>query len=343
MKFHICNYGYAGLIRALADMGHEVLGQHGTADQFNWWQLLINEGKSKEEYDVILRKQIEEHKPDVFVCGKGWHVDKWIFPETTEWIRDRGILTIYWSLDDPDFVPMFRRLKLYRGYRAALTCATESVPDYLSMGFERVETFWPAWDEVCWSYSEVPESEMTCDFLIVGSPYTVTRPTRRDVAVEMALAKMDLSIYGSNAWVKANTESRVERGYESLRPYYRGLWNDWKNLPSLFAHARMNFSNHRHRAFEYLNDRVPMVLGAGGFLFLDRQPGLERHFLDGTDCVYFDGLEDLASKAVFYKGRPELRHNIGQSGRQRILEGHTYRHRAAQLVKLAEEMRCGSC
>lgn len=340
MKFFMSNYAYPGLVRGLADLGHEVLGMHGGPDEFNWWHHLINLGKSNEEYDAILRAQISEHRPDVYLCGKGWHFGKRVNPATIEWIRDQGIATVYWSLDDPDFVGQFRKEGLFRGYRAALTCCEQSQADYRAMGFERVETMWPAWDQENWAYREVPEADMACDFLIVGTPYTFTTPPRRDVAVEIELSGLDLHVYGADSWLQAEP-SHFAAGYPSLRPHYRGVWSDWRGLPGLFAHARMNFANHMHRARGYLNDRVPMVLGAGGFLFLDRQPGLEEAFLDGIDAVYYDSLADLVSKAVFYRGRPELRHAIGESGRQRIMDGHTYRHRAAQLARLAEDL-CGS-
>lgn len=330
MKFHICNYSYPGLVKALADRGHEVLGMTGGPDQFNWWQHLVNEKKTNEEYDRILRAQIEEHRPDVFLCGKGWHMGKMIRPETVEWIRERVGCTVYWSLDDPDFLPTFKKLGMRRGYDVALTCTGACVPEYAAMGMD-AHLFWPAFDRVAREpWPIVPEKEKIADFLIVGTPYTTTNPPRRDVAMAIASTGMDLRLHGTDAWTGS------EFGDTGLWKYYHGHWSDWGKVHHLFASARINFSNHLHHAREYLNDRVPMVLGVAGFLIMDRIPGLGNWFVEDEEVVYYDSLEDLVAKAFYYLKRPEERERIGENARAIVLQHHTYDVRAMQLLDVLE-------
>jgi len=337
MKFLINNYAYPGVIKALAERGHEVLGEHGGPDQFNWWQHLMNEGKSNEEYDQILRSQIEEHRPDVYLCGKGWHFDKMIRPETTEWIHEQVGCTVYWSLDDPDFVPAFRRLGMHRGYDIALTCCGGSIPEYRLMGLES-HLFWPAWDQAARDPVFVNEKDRDCDFLIVGTPYTTTRIQRRDVAAAMAsIVEIDLKLYGGKEWLRAPSPGGIAGGYPSLRPYYHGYWKQWDTVHRLFASARINFANHLHHEHMYLNDRVPMVLGTGGFLLLDRIPGMEEVFKDEQDVVYYDDLQDLVAKALYYLDRPLLRERIALNGQARIRADHTYERRVEQLLAILRE------
>ena len=73
---------------------------------------------------------------------------------------------------------------------------------------------------------------------------------------------------------------------------------------------------------------------AGGFLFLDRQPGLQDWFVDQKHVVYYDDINDLVSKAKYYRDKPELRKEIGDNARQLILDGHTYKHRADFLLEI---------
>ena len=324
------NYSYPGLVQALADRGHEVLGMTGGPDQFNWWQHLMNERKSNNEYDAILRAQILEHRPDVYVCGKGWHFDKHIRPETTEWIRERVGCTMYWCLDDPDFVPEFKKRKMHRGYQVALTCCGASLPEYELLGLD-AHLFWPAWDQVAREpWPEVPEKDKISDFLMVGTPYTTTKPPRRDVARAVTEAGMDLRIHGPDAWTKP------EFGDHALWRSYHGYWTDWRTVHHLFASARINFSNHLHHAREYLNDRVPMVLGVGGFLIMDRIPGLGSWFKEGEEVVYYDDLEDLLAKAFYYLKRPEERARVGAAAREKVLAEHTYERRADYLLSVLD-------
>jgi len=333
MRFLLNNYGYEGIIKALVDRGHEVLGQDGTIDSFNWWQYLMNEKKSNEEYDKILRAQIEEHKPDVYLCGKGWHFDKFIKPETTEWIHERVKCSIYWSLDDPDFLPTFKKLRMQRGYDIALTCCGESIPEYRLLGLE-THLFWPAWDQVAREEIFVNEEDRSAGFLIVGTPYTVTRIQRRNVAVAIMAADIPLTLYGPKEWLKAPVPGGIAGGYPTLEPYYQGYWKRWDTVHHLFASAKINFVNHLHHAHMYLNDRVPMVLGTGGFLLCDRIPGLEQFFHDGEDLVYYDDLEDLLAKTMYYLERPLLRERIALNGQARIRSAHTYERRVEKLLSI---------
>lgn len=331
MKFLINNYAYPGLVKALENEGHEVLGMNGTVDEFNWWQHLINDGKSNDEYDAILRAQIEEHRPDVYLCGKGWHFEKMIKPETVEWIRTKVGCTMYWSLDDPDFVPTFMRQEMWRGYDVVLTCCAGSIKDYESKGLDG-HLMWPAWDQVNWKAVNVPEKDKV-DFVIVGTPYTVTRPPRRDIAAGVIAADLDLEIYGSDAWLRSHPD-HFAAGYPSLKANYKGMFLDWKNVPSLFAKARVNLSNHIREGYLYLNDRVPLVLGTGGFLIVDRIEGLSDVFIEDKHVVYYDDLADLVAKAKFYVEHQEERDRIAKVGQRFVLKHHTYENRAREILAI---------
>jgi len=334
MKILINNYSYRGLTKALTDLGHVVVGHPDGLDQFNWWQHLMNENKPNGLYDAILREQILAERPDVYLCGKGWHYSKFIEPTTTEWIKKHVKATIYWSLDDPDFFDTFRKMEMCKGYDIALTCCGDCIPKYKLLGMDS-HLFWPAWDEVEREPVPVVEEKDKVDFILVGTPYNNLAVPRKEVALGMAELGMSMEIWGPEEWIRENPKG-FAGGHPSLSKFYKGVWKDWRHVHHLFAKARMNFSNHLHRATDYLNDRVPMVLGVGGFLFLDRQPGLPDHFIEGEHVVYFDSLEDLLAKAIYFKRHDEARNAVGVNARKLILERHTYTERAKQLLSILD-------
>jgi len=142
---------------------------------------------------------------------------------------------------------------------------------------------------------------------------------------------MNLWIHGSDAWTKSD-----QGGYSSLWRQYHGYWTDWSKVHELFAGARVNFNSHIKRGRDYLNDRAPMVMGAGGFMIMDRQPGLDGWFVENQEVVYYDSLEDLLAKTMYYLRRPDDRERIGRAAREKVLAEHTYAVRAKQLLEILD-------
>ena len=84
----------------------------------------------------------------------------------------------------------------------------------------------------------------------------------------------------------------------------------------------------------YWSDRIPETIGRGGFLLHPNVPGLEDHFVDGEHLVTWDafdwsGLGTLIETAL---SAPEDRRDITLTGRQHVLEHHTYEVRMCQLI-----------
>ena len=89
----------------------------------------------------------------------------------------------------------------------------------------------------------------------------------------------------------------------------------------------------------YWSDRIPETIGRGGFLLHPNVPGLEDHFVDGEHLVTWDafdwsGLGTLIETAL---SAPEDRRDITLTGRQHVLEHHTYEVRMCQLIEALVE------
>jgi len=66
----------------------------------------------------------------------------------------------------------------------------------------------------------------------------------------------------------------------------------------------------------YSSDRLAQLVGNGLLTFCPRVPGLERLFSD-AEVVYFDDLEDLLRKIVYYHSHDDACRTIAEQGRQR--------------------------
>ena len=338
MRFFINSGAYTGIIHRLLERGHEVAGLVGNDrvdDNYICYAHFANKNITVQQYAETLKQQILETKPDIYICCKGYFFDKYVLPETTEWIKKQVKTTIYWCQDDPFFVPTFKQLNLQRGYDIALTCDLASVQTYKSLGIKNAHLWWPAWDHIGRPYTPVPENQKV-DCIFAGSPYRIS-PIPRNQLVEALLDRgIGIELYGPSAWAQSGRGGMLN-GNDRFAPYYKGNWAQWYNVHTLFARARINFSNHIVRSLGYLNDRVFMVMGVGGLLLMDNQPEVNKYFEDGKEVVYFSTVKDFADKAYYYLKNPELRNIIGENARKKIMAEHTYSTRVDYLLNVLED------
>jgi hypothetical protein len=333
MKFFFNGGAYSELVYTLQEMGHTVIDHDVT------WLNHINANDSGNAYNAALKKEVAKAKPDVYLCTKAIKGKFRIHPETHAWIKNNVGVTVYWSQDDPFFMPLFLSAKIYIGYSIALTCTTASFNDYKSVGLKPY-LFWPAFDTVIRKTNPIP-NEDKLDFVFVGTPYACTDVPRKKVVfglINRGYTKIE--IYGDPLWVSDKVIMRQGKefihGDARLKPYYKGQ-AAWSDVHNIYAKAKLNFSNHVQKADMYLNDRVPMVLGVGGFLLMDKNPGIEEVFRHGREVVFYDNHEDLMSKAVYFLTHPEERIRIATDGQKIGLEKHTYQNRARQLLNILKE------
>ncbi len=143
------------------------------------------------------------------------------------------------------------------------------------------------------------------------------------------LADCGLDLYGPNSWSEPNVAGR-------LVDCYSGRMVDYETeLPGIYASSAINV-NLTHAQFgESTDPRIYDVLGCGGFLVTDDNPGIHDEFTDGEHLVVARTPEEMREKALHYLERPEERHRIAENGRRLVVERYTYRHRLSQLLRIA--------
>lgn len=85
----------------------------------------------------------------------------------------------------------------------------------------------------------------------------------------------------------------------------------------VLGQSRMGLNYSRANSLDlYTSDRITQLTGNGLLTFTPRIPGFESLF-SAQEVVYFDNVEDLASKVHYYVAHPEEARLIAQAGWQR--------------------------
>lgn len=109
-----------------------------------------------------------------------------------------------------------------------------------------------------------------------------------------------------------------------------------RKLADLFATAGVVVAPDGPVTDRYWSNRVYLTCGLGGFLLHPRCEGLTRQYEPGTELEYYADRRHLEDMINFYLDRSEARTLMKLAGLKATLERNLYRHRVAELIKVAE-------
>jgi spore maturation protein CgeB len=136
-------------------------------------------------------------------------------------------------------------------------------------------------------------------------------------------AAFDLAIWGE-MW---------ERSPESLRRRWRGIL-PIPDIARLYSSVdvAIGFNAESQAWAGMVNNRVFETLACGALLLSDRVPAIEELF--GDVAIFTEGWDDTRQKLAHWLSRPEERAALAARARAKILAGHTYDHRAREIMAL---------
>ena len=102
--------------------------------------------------------------------------------------------------------------------------------------------------------------------------------------------------------------------------------------PYVFKTAKINLNISLRSILAGIPLRGFDIMGAGGFLLTNFQSDFLHFFEPGEDFVYFESKADLMDKIAYYLQNEEERIQIAENGLRKIEQGHTYRHRAEEML-----------
>ncbi|MFA5032179.1 MAG: glycosyltransferase [bacterium] len=135
-----------------------------------------------------------------------------------------------------------------------------------------------------------------------------------------------LRIYGDTGWHKLFKNV-------TLLPAV----NYYTQLPLVYNGSEINLNITSFQMPEGCNQRVFDVPAAGGFLITDERKTLIDLFIPKEEVITFKDKEELKELVNFYLQHSTERKKIAKKARQRVLQEHTYVHRASSIIETMRE------
>lgn len=89
-----------------------------------------------------------------------------------------------------------------------------------------------------------------------------------------------------------------------------------------------NFNDLGH----YFSDRLLMCMASGRPVVSFRFPGWEDYFVNNTDIVIANSIQEIPEKVSYLKNNPEIAARIGMMGAEKVQAEHTYYSRVQELL-----------
>ncbi len=151
--------------------------------------------------------------------------------------------------------------------------------------------------------------------------------TRRRVEAISLLDDIEgLAIYGQSAWKELLPTQRLKKAYY-------GSIDSRNDLLELYRTTKINLCFNSLQGFGFINPRLFDVPSAGGFILAEWVALLSSIFADESECVWYKSMIEMKNKIINYLDDDEKRLDIIRKAQLRILEKHTYKHRAQTLLK----------
>lgn len=194
---------------------------------------------------------------------------------------------------------------------------------YLNLGVPAVMTWHTASDVDV--YKPMSGTGYECEVAFMGGHYSCFPDSmKRERLIGMTASNFDTRIYGSGWPVGVGARQHVFG--EDFARAVAGA----KIVLGINAYSDI---------VEYTSNRTWNTLACGSAVFMTcRFEGLANLFEDGKHLIVFDKIEEAIKKMKYLlsaKSAPE-RTRIAKAGRRLIVEKHTYRHRAIELLKFYE-------
>jgi len=237
-------------------------------------------------------------------------------------LKKAGIILCFWFMEDYRIFGYWKRIASYFDYFFTIQkdpfwkelkdvgCTN---PYYLPMAFD--------------THSDRFEinQEKTIPVSFVGAPY----PNR--VHFFSQFSNGDFHIFGEG-WDKYQNHSVVigDRRITEVEAY------------DIYRRSFININLHSSpypgelAKGDFVNPRTFELAGLGAFQLTDMRKLLTLHFDPGEDVIALTSWEDMKMAIQYFLSHDEERKAIAEKARLRVLNEHTYRHRAEEITDVLD-------
>ena len=329
---------YRGLIRQLAGLGYEVTfyepnvyerQKHRDICPPTWCKVVVYDGT----HEALKQMAAKASEADVVVKASGVGFEDEALMDHVLAAARPDALRIYWDVDAPATLAELRerpdhplRTQL-RKVDLVLTYGGGDpvVYGYRSFGARECIPIYNALDPDT-HHPVRPETRFACDLAFLGNRLP-DREARVDEFFFNAAAKLSQQCFllGGSGWMdKPMTDNVRYIGHVSTRDH---------NAFNVTPKAVLNISraSMAENGFSPAT-RVFEAAGAGACLITDAWVGLDLFLKEGEEVLVARDGQDVAD--ILAGLDPEVARTIGEQARLRILNDHTYAHRAAEVDRI---------
>jgi len=113
-----------------------------------------------------------------------------------------------------------------------------------------------------------------------------------------------------------------------------GVISYGNEMYQLFNQSKININSTLRCIQSGVNLRTMDILSAGGFCLTNYQEELSEQFDIGKDLIVYENENDLLSKIEYYLVHDDLRKEIANNGRNRVLNEHNYAQRVKYIMNI---------
>jgi spore maturation protein CgeB len=326
---------YRGLLRALADRGHDITfyepdaferQRHRDIDDPDWCRVVVYPANEA----AMLEALATARDADIIVKASGVGIFDALLEEAVLEARRPGSLAIFWDVDAPATLDRLERgnepfAELIPEYDMVLTYGggPRVVEGYLRWGARACVPIYNALDPA--THHPVPKDpEWACDLLFIGHRLPDRQARIREFFLNAASsAPHRRFLLGGNGWASEALPANV-------KPVGH-VFTHQHNVLNRSALAVLNVNRDSMAAFGWSPPtRVFEVAGAAGCLITDAWEGIQAFLTPGEEVLVAASGSEVAS--VLEGLSPERARAIGEAAQKRVLAGHTYAQRA-ELVE----------
>lgn len=324
---------YRGMVKALHDRGHHIIfyepdaferQEHRDIEDPDWCEVIVYE-QDKVNLRALLRKAQEE--ADVIIKASGVGVYDAFLEEEVAQMKGRDNLVLFWDVDAPatlerldkhpsdpfiDLIPKYDLILTYGGGQPVIDA-------YLKYGAQQCTPIYNALDtDTHHPVGAEERFEGTLAFL--GNRLPDREERVKEFFIEPARKLPEHKfLLGGSGWGDLELPENID--------YLGHVYTKEHNAFNCSPLAVLNISRDSMARFGFSPaTRVFEAAGAAACIITDYWEGIEEFFLPGKEILVVKSGEEVEQQLK--ELIPEKASEIGKAAYKKVLEKHTYAHRA---------------
>ncbi len=283
---------------------------------------------AEKRLEAFLKKKNQEKSYDLVVVIKGEFIRKKALSLIRKYNKDAVIINIF--PDNPFFY--FDSFKAIPYYDYFFVKDSYILNELKKLGLENCHYLPQAFSLTAHRPVKKEESNkaeysrLKSDISFIGSIY----PQRQRILEHLKCIVdkgSSLKIWGKNIWDSCDPNSWIFRHHQKELAVL-----DKKSKIVSFSKISLNTHNFQNDIFG-CNKRLFEITGIGGFQLVDFKKDLPKLFKPEKELATFKTAKELKEKLQYYLENEKERAKIAKNGYKRAQKGHSYYHRAKQIVK----------